>query len=179
MAYHRVPFAQAEPWLEHLTSCSPCYRDFSQFREAHLSRRNRILLAVAAIVILVASVSGWTLLHKRNENLLAQTAILDLRNRSVPRGADRNPDEQPLELSRGTSRLTILLPLGSSEGFYEVRITTLTGASLTASGRTARLKDGVTLLRVRLSLISLRPGTYLFETRRPGLEWESYPLVLR
>ena len=30
-----MPLAQAEPWLNHLTSCSPCYRDFNQFREAH------------------------------------------------------------------------------------------------------------------------------------------------
>lgn len=179
IAFHEVPLAQAEPWLEHLTSCSPCYRDLSQFRESYRRRRNRILLATAAAILVAASISGWALLHKQNENLLAQTAVLDLRNRSVPRGAQGNSNEEPLELSRTASKLTILLPLGSSEGFYELRIATLSGESLVESRGSAKLKDGVTSLQLALGLASLRPGTYLLQMRRPELGWESYRVVLR
>lgn len=179
IASHRVPLTQAEPWLEHITSCSPCYRDLSQFREAYRRRRTRILLATAASILIAASVSGWALLHERNQNLLAQTAVLDLRNRSMPRGAGRNANEQPLELSRRVSKLTILLPLGSNEGFYEARIATLSGESLAASSGKAKLKDGVASFQLVLSLTSLRPGTYLLQIRRSDLEWESYALVLQ
>jgi hypothetical protein len=179
IASHKVSLAQAEPWLEHLTSCSPCYRDFSRFRESYRRRRNRILLATAAAILVAASISGWALLHKQNENLSAQTVVFDLRNRSLPRGAERNPNEQPLELGRRASKLTILLPLGSSEGFYEARIVTLSGESLVASSGTGKLKDGVTSLELALGLASLRPGTYLLQIRRPGSEWESYPLAVR
>ena len=62
IASHKVPLAQADPWLDHLTSCSPCYRDFSQFREAFRRRRIRILIAVVAGVLLAVAVSGWALL---------------------------------------------------------------------------------------------------------------------
>ena len=62
IASHKVPLAQADPWLDHLTSCSPCYRDFSQFREAFRRRRIRILVAVVAGVLLAVAVSGWALL---------------------------------------------------------------------------------------------------------------------
>ena len=33
IASHKVPLAQADPWLDHITSCSPCYGDFRQFRQ--------------------------------------------------------------------------------------------------------------------------------------------------
>jgi hypothetical protein len=37
IAAHDMPLSEAEKWLDHLTSCSPCYRDFCQFRVAHRS----------------------------------------------------------------------------------------------------------------------------------------------
>ncbi|HEV2416898.1 MAG TPA: hypothetical protein VGX94_03775, partial [Terriglobia bacterium] len=40
------------------------------------------------------------------------------------------PGVKPLELSREASRLNILLPLGSSEGEYDVRIARQSGESL-------------------------------------------------
>jgi hypothetical protein len=32
IAAHEMPLSEAENWLDHLTSCSPCYRDFCQFQ---------------------------------------------------------------------------------------------------------------------------------------------------
>jgi hypothetical protein len=179
IAFHEVPLAQAEPWLEHLTSCSPCYRDLSQFRESYRRRRNRILLATAAAILVAASISGWALLHKRNENLVAQTAVLDLRNRSIPRGAEQNPNEQPLELSRRASKLTILLPLGSSEGLYEIRIGRVSGEEFAALHGTAKLSDGITSFQVSPHFDSLPQGKYVLQIRGINSAWQSYPLLLR
>src|SRR5258708_33497563 len=117
-----MPLLEAEAWIDHLGACSPCYNDFAQFREASQRDRSRTLLAVAASILLVATVAGWALLRNRSDNLPAQTALLDLRNRSVARGSETNPDEPPLELTRTAKNLKILLPLGSSEGPYEVRV---------------------------------------------------------
>src|SRR5713226_8692923 len=95
IAYRKMPLSEAEAWLDHLGSCSPCYNDFSRFREASQRDRSRTLLAVAASILLVATVAGWASLRHRNDNLPAQTAILDLRNRSIARGAETNPEEPP------------------------------------------------------------------------------------
>ena len=38
-----------------------------------------------------AGIAGWVLLSRQNEPLVAQSAVLDLRNRSVPRGGESNP----------------------------------------------------------------------------------------
>src|SRR5947209_799769 len=124
IASRKMPLTEAETWLDHLGSCSPCYGDFSQFRRVYELRRRRTLLAVAASILIAAGIAGWVLLQKHNESLVAQTAVLDLRNRSVSRGTEPNPAEPPLEITRTVSRLNIYLPLGSSEGSYEVRIVT-------------------------------------------------------
>ena len=116
IASHEMPLPEAEQWLDHLTSCSPCYGDFSQFQAAHQRRRTRTLLAIAASILIAIGITGWVLLQKHNESLVAQTAVLDLRNRSIPRGTEPNPTEPPLEINRVATHWNIYLPLGSIEG---------------------------------------------------------------
>src|SRR5438874_12915227 len=50
---HEMPLSEAEKWLDHLGSCSPCYADFSRLREAHERSRRRALLPIAASILLV------------------------------------------------------------------------------------------------------------------------------
>ncbi len=179
IASRKMPLAEAEKWLDHVTSCSPCYRDFSQFQEAHQRRRNRALLAMAASIVIAAGFAGWALFQRHNEGLDAQTAVLDLRNRSVARGTEPNPGEQPLELGRMVSHLNIYLPVGSSEGPYDVRIAAPSGELLVATSGTAMLKDRITSLQLSVSVSSARPGPYVLQVRKPGSDWNSYAVLLR
>jgi hypothetical protein len=179
IASRTMPLSEAEKWLDHLGSCSPCYGDFSKFRRAYESRQKRTLLAIAASILVAAAISGWFLLQRHNDALVAQTVVLDLRNRSQPRGTEPNPAEPPLVLRRTAKNLKILLPLGSSEGPYDVRIGTNSQESLAATSGSAELNDHVTSLQVALRLDSLRRGKYVLQIRRPESEWQSYRLVLR
>jgi hypothetical protein len=111
--------------------------------------------------------------------LVAQTVVLDLRNRSVPRGTEANPNEQPLEVHRAATHLDIYLPLGSGEGPYDVRIVTHAGESILTLDGTAKLNNHITSLQVAVSLIAARPGRYTLQIRKNGSDWNSYPLVLR
>ena len=179
IASHEMPLSEAEKWLDHLGSCSPCYADFKRLREAHEARRRRTWLAVAASILLVAAISAWALLRSRNENLTAQTAILDLRDRSPARGTEMTPEQPALEVSRRTSDLIILLPLGSSEGSYEVRIVTPSGELIVETRGAAKLTKGLASLQVLVNLDSVRRGQYLLQVRKPESEWSSYPLRLK
>jgi hypothetical protein len=174
-----MPLAEVERWLDHLGSCSPCYRDFSELRTVREVQRRRTLLAIAASILVAVGIAGWVLIQRHNETVHTQTAILDLRNRSVSRSPEQNLGEQRLELRRRFSQLNIYLPLGSPEGAYEVRIVTNSGDSLLNTGGLARLNDGVTSLQVRGGAIFARPGPYSLQIRKPPSEWSSYPLVLR
>jgi hypothetical protein len=179
IASKTMPLAEAEKWLNHLGSCSPCYKDFSGLRKGREVQRRRTLLAVAASILVAVGIASSVLVQRHNESLVAQTAVLDLRSRSVSRSPEPNPGEQPLELRRGFSQLNIYLPLGSPEGIYEVRIVTNSGKSLLNTGGTAQLNDGITTLQVREDAYIARPGQYILQIRKAPSEWNSYPLVLR
>ena len=179
IASKTMPLTEAEKWLDHLASCSPCYRDFSELRKVREDQRRRTLFAIAASILVAVGIAGWLLIQRHNETVLSQIAVLDLRNRSASRSPEPSLGEQPLELRRRFSQLNIYLPLGSPEGAYEVRIVTTFGDSLLNAGGTARLNDGVTSLQVRGDAIIARPGPYILQIRKPPSEWSSYPLVLR
>lgn len=179
VASRTMPFAEVERWLDHLGSCSPCYRDFTELRKVREAQRRRTLLAIAASILVAISIAGWVLIQKHNETVLSQTAVLDLRNRSVSRSPEPNLGEPPLELPRGFSQLNIYLPLGSPEGAYEVRIVTTNGDTLLNMGGTARLKDGITSLQMTGRPSLARHGQCTMQIRKPPAEWSSYPLVLR
>jgi hypothetical protein len=105
------------------------------------------VLAIAASILIVVGVAGWALFFKQKGPAVVQSAVLDLRNRSVPRGGEANPGEQPLELSREVKRLNVYLPLGSAEGPYELRIAPTGGSAVFATSGVASLKDGVTSIQ--------------------------------
>jgi hypothetical protein len=179
IASHEMRLAEAEKWLDHLTSCSPCYSDFSELQAGYRHRRMQTILAMAASILIVVGVAGWALFFKQKGPPVVQTAVLDLRNRSVPRGGESNPGEQPLEVSRGVKHLNVYLPLGSAEGPYELRIAVTTGSAIFTTNGVASLNDGVTSIEAAVDLSSARSGRYVLQIRRPNSEWNSYPLLLR
>ncbi len=179
IASHEMPLTEAEKWLDHLTSCSPCYRDFSELQAGYRHRRMQTALAIAASILIVVGVAGWALFFKQKGPAVVQSAVLDLRNRSVPRGGEANPGEQPLEVSRAVKHLNVYLPLGSAEGPYELRIAITTGSAIFTTNGVASLKDGVTSIEAAVDLSSASSGRYVLQIRKPDSEWNSYPLLLR
>jgi MacB-like periplasmic core domain len=134
---------------------------------------------IAASILIVVGVASWALFFKQKGSPVVQTAVLDLRNRSVPRGGEPTPGEQPLELSRAVKHLNVYLPRGSAEGPYELRIATTTRSAIFTTNGVASLKDGVTSMDAALELSSAPSGRYVLQIRRPDSEWNSYPLLLR
>ena len=108
IASHDMPLSEAQKWLDHLGSCSPCYADFKRFGDAFERQRRQRWLAAAAGILLAFGVLGWALLHKRNQSFVAQTAVLDLRDRSVARGGEPTPGAL---LSPRESSHEMLLPM--------------------------------------------------------------------
>jgi len=100
-------------------------------------------VAIAATIVIVACLAGWALflrqkaplvlrpkeptVPRQEEPLVAQTAILDLRDRSSQRGPEPGTALPPLEMARNVFHLEIYLPLGSGEGLYDVRVITTQG----------------------------------------------------
>ena len=71
------------------------------------------------------------------------------------------------------------MPLGSSEGPYDVRVVTQSGESVMTASSTAKLEDQNTSLKITVTLSSTRPGRYTLQLRERDLEWNSYAMLLR
>jgi hypothetical protein len=83
---------------------------------------------------------------------MAQTTVLDLRDRSVARGGEPTPGKQPLELSRAVKHLNVYLPLGSAEGRYELPIAPTGGSAIFTTSGVATLNGGVTSIEAGVDL---------------------------
>ena len=142
IAAHKMPLSQAESYLDHLTSCSPCYRDFLQLQREHRQRRTRMIFAVAASVLIVAAIATWAAIRGHDNVQVAQSVVVDLRNHSMARGTEPLPSEPPLEISRSVSHLDIYLPLGSSDGPYDFRISTTREEVLRTGSGFAKVQEG-------------------------------------
>src|SRR5271157_5047507 len=177
IAFRKLRLSEVDRWLEHLSSCSPCYQEFTELRKEATSQRRRTQawLAVAAVIIL--AVAGWLWVRTQHSVRPTETAVLDLRGFSVGRG--QNPtqtDQRPLEIQRSAKHLILDLPIGSKEGTYDIAILSESGAHILGATGTAQLQDHIVSLRADVDVGGVPPGLYLLALRQPGLEWTRYPL---
>jgi hypothetical protein len=73
----------------------------------------------------------------------------------------------------------IYLPLGSTEGTYEIRIVTNSGGLLLTATGEATLVSGIASLLVDVNLASKNRGRCNLEIQKNTGEWNFFPLVLR
>ena len=164
---------------EHLTTCSPCYLEVRALQEADKERRRQRMFglvwrtAAAAAVVLVAVTAAWFFFVGRRATELR--VELDLRPYALTRSESQTADRPPLVLPRARVALTLLLPVGSEAGAYEVQILD-TGLKPRASAAgDAEVRNFVTTLRTALDLQSLSPGRYQLAIRRDGEERQLFP----
>jgi hypothetical protein len=171
-----VPLSEADRWLTHFSSCSPCFQEFTQFREqAVVRRRTQIWLAAAAVFIF--AIAGWFWARTRPPAQTAAVVVLDLRGRATVRGESLpqiNP--LPLEVPRNAKTLNLELPIGSNEGPYDVVLVNPRGTELFRGSATAKLEDHIVVLRVEVDLASISRGSYFLGLRQSGLEWTQFPV---
>ena len=176
VAYRKLRLADAEPWLKHLSSCSPCFQEFSDFRKEAASQRRRTIAWTAAAAVLIFAVAGW-LWVRTQHSVLAATEVLDLREASAAPG--QNPmetEQQPLELHRWARHLILYLPTESQEGAHDIAVLSETGAQVLGSSGTARLENRVVCLRVDVDVSIVQPGRYFLAVRQTTLTWIRYPV---
>src|ERR1700731_1211163 len=179
IALHKVPLAEADRWLNHFSSCSPCFQDFTQFRKQALDRRRRTEMWLAAAAMFLLVVGSWLWVENRPSGQTPAVVIVDLRGRATVRG--ENPPENsqpPLNVRRNARRLKLELPIGSNEGVYDVALLNLSGTELFRTSATARLEDHIVVLTADVNLAGVSPGSYFLGVREPGLEWTRFSIRL-
>jgi hypothetical protein len=177
IAFRKLRLAEVDQWLDHLSSCSPCYQEFTALRKKAASQRRRTQVWFAVAAVLILTVAGWLWVRTRQQVQPPETAVLDLRGLSVTRGENPNSTTQPsLELHRSAKHLVLDLPVGSAEGTYDVALLSEAGTQLLNATGTVQLQDHVVVLRAEVDLGNVRPGAYLLALRQHGPEWTRYPV---
>jgi hypothetical protein len=126
---------------------------------------------------MIFAVAGWLWTRTQHSVQGPETAILDLRERSVARGqSPTQTDQAPLEIRRSTKHLIVDLPIGSKEGNYDLALLNESGNLVQNASGSAQLQDHVVTLRADVDVRAVRPGLYLLALRQPGLEWTRYPV---
>lgn len=195
VARKRLPIG--DPAYEHLAKCSPCYQEFRRLQQSAQESRHRFSatratwLAAAAAVVLLAIGAAWMLwpipkpasttgsVVADNSAVVAQPFQIDLRKYSVSRTDQQASSPEPVLLARGSLNVTILLPVGSEPGRYDVQLLDATLRSQTSATGQAEIKDFVTTLQTTLDLRSVAPGSYQLALRHDGDDWRLFPASVK
>ena len=176
IAVHKVPLSEADRWLDHFSSCSPCFQEFTQFRKQAVDGRRRAQLWLAAAAVLLFAVAGWLWVRSRPSVQTSATVVLDLRERSLTRGENpTDAKEVALEIPRTARHLVMDLPIGSKEGSYDLALLNEAGDEVSRAKGTATLEDHIVILRADIDIRNLSRGLYFLGLRQLGPEWSRYP----
>ncbi len=167
---------------DHLAECSECYREFRGYQQ-RLARRRWFWAPLAAAAVLVLAVVG-AMYGGRNLGIgpwssRPEAMVLDYRNEGVNRSEAGEAVRRPKTLPRNRVEATILTPIGSEPGNYEVRL--VDGGQHVSVGypATGRMENYVVRVKVTLDLRRLHRGPYSLEIRHVGDDWDSYPVIVR
>ena len=197
MARRLLPVRDAN-W-EHVTHCSPCYREFLEFRADVLQRESRSRLArrrllIAAAVLIAIALGAYLLISRRTAPAVAHqqqppasgqsqnltSAVLNLESQSETRGSEERPVGEIQRLPQKRLALSIYLPFGSEPGEYQVHLLnrdTDTVPISTYAG-TAEIENGLTVLRLVVDLSSVSAGPHVLATRRGDMGWRYFRFVV-
>jgi hypothetical protein len=191
IAYRRIELTEAEEWIDHIGSCSPCFTEYDGFRHQIIKLRRVRVAAIAAGIGLFIGIGTlawreeWRPRGEKEGNVAGrqqaevfQPFVVDLRDWMVLRGAEEAPRRPPLKLPRARILLSIYLPIGSEPGNYEFKITGGTGNPVAVAAGSARLENHITVLRIKVDLTRVGEGAYFMAIREQDRSWNHYPVVL-
>lgn len=179
-----------DPAWEHLLECSPCYAEVRDMQRAHViasrvAARRRWWMAAAAAAVLVVAAGVWWIVAGRGipPTVPASAAplqvTLDLRPYAATRSTDTPDAPPPLELPRGIMELTLLLPVGSEPGSYDVQVLDSERRSVASAQGEATIREFVTTLLVKVDLADVAPADCELAVRRDGDGWHMFPAAVR
>lgn len=193
-----------DPAYQHLLKCSPCYRQVRamQTQAAPTPHTSRVapaawLAMAAALILVVLGAMLWQRSGQQQEPAAPVVARdeppavitpppvstvtppvrteLDLRKFSVFRsGEAHRPPQEVVTLPAGLVDLTLLLPVGSEPGAYEVQLLDSDLKSIAGGRGTGEVRNFVTTVRVSLDLTKAPKGRHQLAVRRSDDQWRLF-----
>lgn len=90
--------------------------------------------------------------------------------------SERSGDQpEPVPLPTGVVELTLLLPVGSEPGPYDIQVLDADLKSRASAHASGEIQNFVTTIRATLDLRTVPSGTYQLAVRREGDDWRMFP----
>ncbi len=167
--------------VDHLTCCSQCFVEYEQFLRRERVARTMRLLALCASVLITVGLAVWLYAFRGETGTTGQSfevATIDLRGQSRLRG-EQIPEPAPAEgaipvVPAGRVTLSIILPVGSDEGPYQVQIRGREESPNFIGQGEAVFEERNVVLRIQADLRELEPGSYFMGIRKPEFRWAYY-----
>jgi hypothetical protein len=190
IAYRRLSLSTAEPWLDHLGRCSPCFRNFEAIRARRTRSRRLAWTSAVAACFLVLTALVLKVSYQRHVSDRAhlaqpvsptapgrppirqpQVATLNFEQLSTTRGIERG--SMPQHLPRAQTSVSIYLPEDSKPGTYDIKllVNPTDRQSLANMQGSAQRVSGRTVLTISVDLSHFDPGTYVVAFRPAGGKW--------
>jgi hypothetical protein len=185
--------ALGDPAYEHLSKCSPCYREFRALQEGRSApatpsvlQSRRRWIGIAATIALVAGLAAVWLAFGRSRVPQTDVSVapsqvaelrteLDLRKFVVTRAEQPTVPVAPVSLPVGLVDLTLLLPVGSEPGAYDIQLLDSELKSRATTRGVGEILNYVTTIRAKVDLRSVPTGNYQLAIRRDGDDWRMFP----
>ncbi len=173
------------PHWDHIQHCSPCYKEFLDFRrefkrQQATGRRVTWAAAIAALFLIAMVPFIWQRRSIANDD--SPVGVLNLETTPVTtRGTGAAQPGTIQHVPRRSGNYEVYLRIGSIPGQYEIQFRrseddAVPVAQLTGS---ATIRGGTTVLRVRADLTKIPTSTYWFAYRRSdGGEWRELQVAL-
>jgi hypothetical protein len=196
LATNRKSIPITDPRLDHIVQCSPCFQEFSLFKERASKAPDKErtqpplrILAYAAAVAALLVPTVWVIRHhgpfapKFNEGASARTMMMNFAVTSADRGGSDNSSNPAViqEYPREPLVLSIGLPRGSESGSYQFELRQPTeGVVVFRGSGTATILKGLTTFSLRLDLSKIPAGSYDARVRHLPLGvWQDLTVQIR
>ncbi len=189
MAFRRGKLDLAQLPVSHITSCSACFREYTQFRKtAQHQRFAKTVIAIAASILLaVGALAYWPRGVPKEPSRVAKTPLpspapvatvmVNLASLTRTRGGEAEIARLILPAKRVIGH--ILMPVGSEPGLYEVRVAQTDDSTVVETKVQAQLSDGITSFDIELPLDQFGGKELTLMIRPAGLNWQRYPIFVQ
>ena len=175
---HCRPTDEAED-VQHVATCSPCLTEYETIRRTWKRQRTVTAASLVAASLAIVAVASFFLLGRYSAPQRVPKQLVDLRPFESFRGAAPG-SPGPVILRRENLVLVILLPIGSGEGQYVLRLLDASGRTRIETTGNAMIKNYVTTVEAQFDLRSLPKSRFTLAVRRAAaLASTSYPVEIR
>ena len=172
--------------VDHIAMCAPCLEVYNRRRQRHRFRQRSGWAAGFAALLLLGLV--WTYLNRehRPEHEVAKrtptppvVATLDYSSWTTERSASPSaPKRETPKVARARLALTLLLPIGTEDGPYTVRVLSASGEVVAEASGVARWTGKAERLDINLDLSWLPSAAYTLTIQSSGMSERAYPVLV-